>query len=276
MRLTDEQATARAEQLSNDAGPSGHVRQPAQRTDSGVDQIKNLRAQCINGVVYVRFMEVDVGASALGQSACMGQRDRGKVQAGHMSAQPRKGQCVGPDVALQVHAALPSHVAKSWTVEADHATYVLGIADESIETVVRGGGMNRGPFIPHGLVDRDVIAHARQHPTEARVGRSRPASAARSLNRHVASPLRPPRPVALLPLFQNTARIKKSRTTRVQARRTTLPGQRSESHISSPVEPAAANPDLQIDCSGYRRKILDSASDASQVVDKAFLSISPG
>jgi hypothetical protein len=117
-------------------------------------------------------MEVDVGASALGQSACVGQRGRGEVQAGHTSAQPRKGQCVGPNVALQVHAALPSHVAQPWTVDADHGTYVLGIADESIETVVRGCGMNRGPLIPHGLVDRDVIAHARQHPTGARVGRA--------------------------------------------------------------------------------------------------------
>jgi hypothetical protein len=78
-----------------------------------------------------------------GQSACVGQRGRGEVQAGHTSAQPRKGQCVGPDVALQVHAALPSHVAQPCTVEAHHATDVLRIAEKSIKPVMHGRGVNR-------------------------------------------------------------------------------------------------------------------------------------
>lgn len=34
-----EQPAARAKQVSNEAGLSGHVRHPAQRTDSGVDQL---------------------------------------------------------------------------------------------------------------------------------------------------------------------------------------------------------------------------------------------
>ena len=73
--------------------------------------------------------------------ACTG--GRGEVQAGHPSAQPCQGQGVGPNVALQMHAALPSQLAQPCTVEADDATEVFRIMNEPVETVVRGRGMNR-------------------------------------------------------------------------------------------------------------------------------------
>jgi hypothetical protein len=57
-------------------------------------------------------MEVDVGVSALGEPPRLGQCGGGKIQAGHPSAQAGKGQRVGTDVALQVHAAPPSQLAQ--------------------------------------------------------------------------------------------------------------------------------------------------------------------
>jgi hypothetical protein len=78
-------------------------------------------------------MEVDVGAGALGALAGVGQCGRGEVQAGHPSAQSRERQCVGADVALQVHTTLLGQIAHPWTVESDHATQILRIDGESIE-----------------------------------------------------------------------------------------------------------------------------------------------
>ena len=78
--VTQQQATARAQEGGDDARPRLDVRQPAQDAESGVDEVEGARDDGA-GVVDVGLDQLDAGSGARGQGPGAAQRLRGEVEA---------------------------------------------------------------------------------------------------------------------------------------------------------------------------------------------------
>ena len=66
---------------------------------------------------------------------------------------------VRPDVALQVHAAQPGHVAEPWPVEPDDMADEVRLRDETPDLVTGGRAVRRHAVIPVSPDEVSVIGH---------------------------------------------------------------------------------------------------------------------
>jgi hypothetical protein len=71
VRVADVQAAAEAEQTGDDGRPPGDVRQPAQCTDAGVDEVERAGGQHVERPVDVGLDEADLGAGPCSQAAAL-------------------------------------------------------------------------------------------------------------------------------------------------------------------------------------------------------------
>ena len=168
--LAQEEPTTRGEQGGDDLGPAMDVRQPAERTDAGVDEVEGMAGQHVRGCIELGLDELDSSAGGRGEPARLGHRRGGEVQAGHRRAQPRQRQGVGADVALQMHPALAGEVTQARLVESHHVATERGIGDEAVERIARGGRVRRGPLVPERPVHRVAVRVACAGPGRGVVG----------------------------------------------------------------------------------------------------------
>ena len=165
MPLADEKPPPWAQQAGHDARPAPDAGQPAQCANPGVHEVEAAGGQHVEGAVDVGLHELGGRPGLPGQVAGLLECGGGEVQPGHDRAEAGQRQCVGADVALQVHAAQAADVAQPGLVEPDHAAQEAGVGHELVHGVLRRGRVRRGPLVPAGPVHHLVVLwHASSLP----------------------------------------------------------------------------------------------------------------
>ena len=159
MTFPDEQPPTGPEQPGNDPSPTCDVGQPAESSDARVDKVERGRLEHLEGTIDIGLDILDRRPSPLCETARLGERCRGEIEAGHLGAEARERDRVGPDVALKMHAPDTGELAEPGSVETDHRGEKRRIRDETLDGVVRRGCMCRSPLIPVGPVDLEVVPH---------------------------------------------------------------------------------------------------------------------
>ncbi|MND88328.1 hypothetical protein D3C80_803510 [compost metagenome] len=136
MPVAQEQPPARFQQCCDGACPWLDAGQPAERANTGVDQVERTRRQYLVGGIDVRLDILDGQRASLGQCPCLGQRSLGIIQATNLGAKARQRQGVGADVALQVDRIKPVDVTEQWQVEAYGFGQVPVLLDQALDLVV--------------------------------------------------------------------------------------------------------------------------------------------
>jgi hypothetical protein len=97
-----------------------------------------------------------------------------EVQAGHPRPESGQRDRVGSDVALQMHTAKTGDGAQTGHVEPHDLGKPVGVGDQLMHRVVRGGGVRGGTFVPQRPVDVTVfVVHT---DTVAGIARTRGAT----------------------------------------------------------------------------------------------------
>src|SRR5689334_236652 len=152
MDLADVEAAAGLHEPSHYACPAADVGQPAEHATRRVHDVE-LVAEPDRELVDVRFDEPRVGEADVG-GELSGDTDRcgREVDTGDRGAEPRPGQRVQPEMALQVEQALPGDVAKGLDLIRADPEPAFAEPRDVIELAL---GMDRGPRVPESLIGRE-------------------------------------------------------------------------------------------------------------------------
>ncbi len=159
MALTDEEASAGAEQVGDDLTPAVDVGQPAERADPGVDEVEPASLERLGRRVELGDDELRLHAGSFGEEPRLLDRRLGEVEAGHARAETGERDRVRSDVALEVHAVQPRDVAEPGEVEAHDTAQELRVLGETRDRVVGRRDVRGHALVPVGAVDVDRVAH---------------------------------------------------------------------------------------------------------------------
>ena len=160
--LTEEQPSARPQQIGDDPRPTLDVRQPDQRADPGEHEVEAVPAEHVRSVVELAD---DEGRTRAGGASSEvrggGDRTRREVVSGDGGgAESVERHGVGADVALQVDDVESGQGTERGAVELHHPADVLRIG-ERVEVVAVRTGVDRHAILPVGEIGRPLLVHSR-------------------------------------------------------------------------------------------------------------------
>jgi hypothetical protein len=155
--LGDVEEAARPHEVGDHLGPAGHVGQPVEHSEGGEHHVE-VALQPVREVDHVGDDEAGLQAGLGGQEPRLLDGPFREVGAGDPGSPPDPGECVQPEVALQVEQVLAGDVADLLDQQREQVVAAPGLP--AVDVVERRADVDGRPLVPEGAVGGDMRVHA--------------------------------------------------------------------------------------------------------------------